>query len=210
MMNTILLYVSSFIILFSFILYFILIFLGKKEISNVPGLDITSEMLNDFSGINVLLSKGRFTYYDIKRKVIKLNNNCYYGKNLDDIAISLIEAGIFVNHKRGNKIIEFFSKFIPTLKLLYILPIIAVLINFMTFNPTDSMLSLLFLFVFVVIAYILIDIKTWVLNFYSKKSSINKKIINFIKSVLYLDWFILIGELVMIFRFIFIILNINI
>lgn len=209
-MSTVLLYISSFIILFSFIIYLFLILLGKKEISNVPGLDITSEMLNDFSGINVILNKGRFTYYDIKRKVIKLNNNCYYGKNLDDISISLIEAGIFVNHRRGNKIIELFRKFIPTLKLLYLLPIIAVLINFMTFNPADSMLSLLFLFVFVVIAYILIDIKTWVLNFYSKKSSINKKIINFIKSVLYLDWLILIGELVMIFRFIFIILNINI
>ena len=209
-MSTVLLYISSFIVLFAFIIYLFLILLGKKEISNVPGLDITSEMLNDFSGINVILNKGRFTYYDIKRKVIKLNNNCYYGKNLDDISISLIEAGIFVNHRRGNKIIELFRKFIPTLKLLYLLPIIAVLINFMTFNPADSMLSLLFLFVFVVIAYILIDIKTWVLNFYSKKSSINKKIINFIKSVLYLDWLILIGELVMIFRFIFIILNINI
>ena len=197
-------------ILCSFVLYLVLIFWGKKEISKVPGLDITSEMLNDFSGINILLSKGKFTYYDIKRKVIKLNSNCYYGKNLDDISISLIEAGVFVNHKRGNKIIEFFSKFIPTLKILYILPIIAVLMNFMSFNSTDSMLSLLFLLFFAVAAYVLIDIKTWVLDFYSKKSSLNKKIIDFIRFVLYLDWFILIGELIMIFRLIFIILNINI
>ena len=78
-MNTILLYISSSIILFSFLLYLILMFINKKEISNVPGLDITSEILNDFSGINVLLSKGKFTYYDIKRKVVKLNSNCYYG-----------------------------------------------------------------------------------------------------------------------------------
>ena len=124
-------------ILCSFVLYLVLIFWGKKEISKVPGLDITSEMLNDFSGINILLSKGKFTYYDIKRKVIKLNSNCYYGKNLDDISISFIEAGVWGNHKRGNKIIEFFSKFIPTLKILYILPIIAVLMNFMSFNSSS-------------------------------------------------------------------------
>lgn len=209
-MNTILLYVSSFIILFSFIIYLFLIFLSKKEISNVPGLDITSEMLNDFSGINVVLNKGKFTYYDIKRKVIKLNSNCYYGKNLDDIAISLIEAGFFVNHRRGNKIIDLFRKVIPTLKLLYILPIIAILINFLTYNSFDSVISLMFLLVFAVVGYILIDIKTWVLDFYSKKSSLNKKIVEFIRYVLYLDWLILIGELVMIFRFIFILLNINI
>lgn len=209
-MNTVLLYVSSFIILLGFILYLVLIFINKKEISKVPGLDIITEILNDFSGINVLLSKSKFSYYDIKRKVVKLNSNSYYGNNLDDISIGLIEAGILVNHKRGNKIIEFFSKFIPTLKLLYILPIIAILINFLTYNSFDAFVSLIFLLAFAVVAYILIDIKTWVLNFYSKKSSLNKKIVEFIKYVLYLDWIILIGELVMIFRFIFILLNINI
>lgn len=209
-MNTVLLYVSSFIILLGFILYLFLIFINKKEISKVSGLDIITEILNDFSGINVLLSKSKFSYYDIKRKVVKLNSNSYYGNNLDDISIGLIEAGILVNHKRGNKFIEFFRKFIPTLKLLYILPIIAILINFLTYNSFDAFVSLIFLLTFAVIAYILIDIKTWVLNFYSKKSSLNKKIVEFIRYVLYLDWIILIGELVMIFRFIFILLNINI
>lgn len=208
-MSIVLLYVSSFIIIMGFIIYLIMILNGKKDFSNVPGMDITTEMLNDFSGINVVLTKGKFTYYDIKRKVVKLNSNCYYGKNLDNVAVSLIEAGILVNHRRGNKIIDIFKNIIPTLKLLYILPIVAIVVNFMTYNSVDGLFSLIVLLAFATLQYFNIDIKTWVLGFYSKKSSVNKDVLKFIKSVMYLDWLILIGELVMIFRFIFILLNIN-
>lgn len=209
-MDNLFLYISSFITLSGFILYFVLILLSKKEISKVSGLDVICEMLNDFTGINVLLNKGKFTYYDIKRKVVKLNSNCYYGKNLDSIAVGLIETGMLINDKRGNKIIDICRNVLPTLKILYVLPIIAIIINHMTYNVADSVLSLFVLLVFAVVCYIMIDFKTWLLNYYLKKSFINREIINFIRYVLYCDWLFLIGEVMMIFRFIFILFNISI
>lgn len=209
-MDNLFLYISSFITLSGFILYFVLILFNKKEISKVSGLDVICEILNDFTGINVLLNKGKFTYYDIKRKVVKLNSNCYYGKNLDSIGVGLIETGMLINDKRGNKIIDICRNVIPTLKILYVLPIIAIIINHMTYNVADSVLSLFVLLVFAVVCYIMIDFKTWVLNYYLKKSFINREIINFIRYVLYCDWLFLIGEAMMIFRFIFIFFNISI
>ena len=96
------------------------------------------------------------------------------------------------------------------------LPLFALIINHSTYNISDAKISLIFIILFSVISYILIDIKcqvnVWISDNIRKINDINSvnkdKIVSYINKILFLDKLIFFGELVMIIRFVAIILEI--
>ena len=212
-----LLYLSSGMILVSFIGYFIMIFLGNKRVTDSDGFNITKDILSEYDTINIIESKSYFTIYNIQRKIIKLSTNCYYGNNISSISLSLIEAGISMVDNNKNKYISLFKSIISNLKILYIFPLISILINYSTYSISDAKVSLIFVILFSIINYILIDIKSyahlWINNNIKKVNDIGleniNKILNFINRLMLIDKVIFSGQLIMIFRFILILLNFN-
>lgn len=218
MIINILLYISNGVILISFLVYFIMVFLNKsKKVTNSNGFDVTKDIISEYNSINIIENKNYFTFYNIKRKVIKLNTKIYYGNDLSSIAIALISAGISIVHNKKNKYIDLFRKIISNIKILYILPLVAILINYVTFNTSDSKVSIIFLILFSIISYILINIKSevvvWISDNIIKIKDISKsnsiKIINYLNKMLWLDKFIFLGEFLMIIRCVLILLEIN-
>lgn len=213
----ILLYVSSGLIIVAFIGYLIMIMIGRNKIvSKVDGFDVTKDIVSEYNSINVIESKSYFTIYNIKRMVIKLDTKCYYGKDLSSICLSLIEAGISIVDNNKNKYIDIFRNIFSNLKILYIFPIIGLFINNSSFNISDAKVSIIFIFLFSVISYILINMKNqafdWIKDNLKKIKGIDKdnrnKIVSFINNLILLDNFIFYGEFIMIMRLVFIILDI--
>ena len=212
----ILLYISSGLIVASFIIYFILVLIGRTmKVTNSDGFNITKDILAEYNSINIILNKGYFTVYNIKRKVIKIANNCYYGNTLSDISLPLIEAGISATDDKKNKWVNIFRKIFANLKYLYLLPLIAIIINSQTYNISDAKVSIIFISLFAIISYMIIDIKNnailWISDKIVKIKDINKnnreKIVKFIKTIFTLDKLIFISELAMIIRCVMILLE---
>lgn len=217
-MIEILLYVSTGMIIFAYLGYFLMIFMGRSKIvSKSDGFDVTKDIISEYNSINIIESRGYFTIYNIKRRVIKLATKSYYGKDLSSIALSLNEAGISVVDNNKNKYINVLRTIFYDLKMLYIFPIISLVISNSSFNMSDAKVSMIFIVVFAFISYILIDIKNeacyWVSNNLKKIKDISKdnreKVINFMNKLIFLDKFIYFGELIMIIRFALILLEIN-
>ena len=215
-MVEILMYISNGLIVLSFILYFILILIGRmKKVTDNDGFNITKDIIHEYNSINIILSKGYFTVYNIKRRVIRMANRCYYGNTISDIAIPLIEAGISSVDDKKNKVINFLRNIFPNIKCLYIFPLVCVIINSQTYNISDAKVSIVFFILFAIISYIVIDIKSnGIFNISNKINKIkdmskeNKKsIISFMNKVNSLDKLIFIGELLMVIRCVMIMLD---
>lgn len=215
-MVNILLYVSSGLILCSYFVYFIMIIIGKiKIVSKSGAFDVTKDVISKYGSINVIERKGYITVYNIKRKVIKLATKCYYGNDLTSVSISLIEAGISVVDDEHNKYIDIFRNIFSNLKILYVFPIVALLINNLSFSISDAQVSIVFMVLFIFISYIIIDIKrmayVWIVDNLKKIKDISRnnylKIVNFINTVIWLDKAIFLGEFLIIVRLILILLK---
>lgn len=210
-------YCATAFILVSFIGYFIMIMIGRGiVVSKSNGFDVTKDIISEYNSINVIESKGYFTIYNIKRRVIKLASKCYYGNDLSSISLSLMEAGVSVVDNKKNKYIDIFRNIFSNLKILYVFPVLALLISNSSFNVNDAKVSLIFIVLFSFITYIVVDIKSqayiWICDNLKKIKDINKdnclRVINFINRIILLDKFIFFGELLMIIRFIVILLEI--
>lgn len=217
-MLNILLYVSIGLVLFGYVLYFILILFGRfKEVSKNDGFDVAKDMISLYNNINIIESKGYFSIYNIKRRVVKLSSKCYYGKDLTAISLSLIEAGISVVDNNKNKYINFLRNVFNNLKLLYIFPIISLFISSSSFYVSDAKVSLIFLLLFTFIVYIILEIKglaiEWINNNLDKIKEVNEgnklKIIRFINKFLWCDKLIYYGHFIMIIRLILIMFEIK-
>ena len=215
-MINMLLYISSFIILFSYFSYFILIIIGRaKTVGKIIGFNIIKDLISNYESINIIESRGYFTFYNIKRRVIKLSTKCYYGNDLSSISISLIEAGISVVDDNHNKYIDLFRNLFSNLKILYIFPILSLLINNLSFSINDAKVSIVMMFLFIFISYVVVDVKNtaylWIIENFNKIKNINKdnslKIFKFINILLLLDKFIFFGEFLIICRLILILFN---
>ena len=198
--------------------YFVLILIGRmKKVSKSDGFDVTKDIISEYNSINVIESKSYFSIYNIKRKVIKLATECYYGKDLSSISISLMEAGVSVVDNNKNKYIDFIKIIFSNLKMLYIFPIITLFISNSSFNVNDAKISVIFVTIFAFIAYILLDIRGqasyWVSENLKKIKDINKdnqiKVISFMNKMVLCDKIIYFGELIMIIRFALIMLDIK-
>ena len=217
-MSEILLYLSCGFILFAFLGYIFMVIVERNTIvTKSNGFDTTKDILSEYNSINIIENRGYFTVYNIKRKVIKIASKCYYGNSISDISLPLIEAGISVVDDNKNKFINIVRVVFSNLKWLYIFPIIAIFINYSTYNISDAKVSILFIALFIIISYMMIDLKTmaysWINDNLGKIKSINKenrnKIINFVNRVIFFDKIIFFGYLIMIIRFVLILLEIN-
>lgn len=216
-MIDLLLYITNGLIIFSYLFYLLMMLINNKKIvSESTGFDISKDMISEYNSINIIENKGYFTVYNIRRKVIKLATNCYYGSSISAISTSLMESGISVIDDNKNKFINLFRKIFPNLKLIYIFPILSVIINSLSYNVSDAKSSMIFVILFSIISYMYINIKDevilWINNNLSNIKSISEensfKIINFIKKINLLDKLIFISQLLMIVRFVAIILEI--
>ena len=110
-----------------------------------------------------------------------------------------------------------FRTIFNNLKLLYIFPVIAVIINYSSYNINDAKISMIIILLFAFIEYILIDIKNnacyWVSNNIKKIKNISKdcrdEIIKFMNRLILLDKIIYFGEILMVVRFVMILFEIK-
>ena len=217
-MIELLMYITFIIIVVSYISYFVLILINSKnKVSDVTGFDVSKDIISKYNSINIIETKGYFSFYNIRRKVIKLSSKCYYGTDLSSVSLSLIEAGTSVIDDNKNKYLNILKKIVGKLKILYILPIFSIFLNFVLYSITDAWIEIILLSIFTFISFILIDIKTniynWLCDDLEKIKEISKnnrlKIMNYINIIIGLDKLILVGEVLMIIRYIMILLGIN-
>lgn len=208
-MSEIFLYTSMILVLGGYVLYFLLIFIGRmKDVGKCTGFDVTKDIISEYDSINVIENRGYFTIYNIKRRVIKIASSNYYGRDLSSISISLMEAGISIVDNNKNKYINLFRIVFSNLKILYVLPLIGLFISNSSFNVSDARISIIFMLVFAFISYILLEVKGYACEFVNKNivkiRDISKdnefKIINFMDKLLFCDKIIYFGELLMVVR----------
>lgn len=78
----------------------------NNKIDNYNGFDIAKEITSNYDEINIVSCNGLFSFYDVKRNVIRLNNKNYEGNSFVDISIGAMLAGIsLVNSDNRNKFI---------------------------------------------------------------------------------------------------------
>lgn len=216
-MSEIFLYTSMILVLGGYVLYFLLIFIGRmKDVGKCTGFDVTKDIISEYDSINVIENRGYFTIYNIKRRVIKIASSNYYGRDLSSISISLMEAGISIVDNNKNKYINLFRVVFSNLKILYVLPLIGLFISNSSFNVSDARISIIFMLVFAFISYILLEVKGCACEFVNKNivkiRDINKdneiKIINFMDKLLFCDKIIYFGELLMVVRMVFLMFDI--
>ncbi len=211
-----LIYVASALILMPYIIYFFNILINKdKKVTDDNGFNVTKDIVSSYDKINIIETTGLVTYYNPKRKVIKLNSKCYYGSNLSVIAISLLEAGISVTDNKKNKYLKIFKVLFSNLKLLYIFPLIICFINTQVYELYDAVVGLILVILCTTITYmfnnIIILSFDWVSNNIEKVKSISKRnkelVINYIKNIVFMNRFIFFGELLIIIRMVAIIIS---
>lgn len=200
-------------------LYYILIVLGNRnKISEESSFNIIKDLIHNYNSINVILNEGIFTIYNIKRRVIKLSNKCYYGKSLSDVGISLMEAGISVIDNNKNREINFFRRFFSNLKWLYVIPLVVIFIISQINTTEDGVILEFLIFISIYFMYMFINIKNkaynWIVMNIDRIKQINKKdqmkVINFINKMMLCDKFIFWGELVGFLKVVMILLNLKI
>lgn len=217
-MVNILMYISCGLIILSIIIYLILILVYRSTIvSKSNGFDVCKDIISEYNSINIIESKGYISFYNIKRKIIKLDSKTYYGKDLSSITLALLEAGMSILDDNKEKSIGLFGRIVSNLKMLYLLPMLSLVFNSMFYSVADSKIGIVLLIVFCFVMFVIIDIKTkiynWLCDDLKKIKDINKdnrlKIMNFINMIISLDKLILVGETIMIIRFVMIILGFN-
>ncbi|MBQ8206647.1 MAG: zinc metallopeptidase [Bacilli bacterium] len=205
----ILLYISNGLIITGFLWYLLLIFLNShKKISEDNGFDITKDLISEYDSINIIENTGKFTFYNIKRQVIKLSTRCYYANDLSYISIGILEAGISIIDKEDNKYINILKKIFSNLKLLYIFPIISLIININSYTVKDAEIGLILLSICVIISYLFINILNdslvWINKNINKIKTISKdnrlSILNYLKNIITINKLIFFGELLIIIR----------
>lgn len=219
MIVQILRYLSSGLILIPFICYFLNILINKsKKVSIDDGFNITKDIISEYDTINIIENTSSISYYNLKRKVIKLSSSTYYGNDLAHISIALLSAGISIVDKQKNKYIAILNKITNNLKLLYILPIATIIINFMTYTKEDTKIGIIIIIIGAVITYmlnnIIIESIEWIDKNLKKVKNIEKvnkdKIMTYHNSLLNLNNLIFIGELVSIIMMIAIFMDFKI
>lgn len=204
-MIEILKYISSGLIIISLICYLLNILINKsKKISDDDGFNITKDIIQEYDMINIIENTGIISYYNLRRGVIKLSSKSYYGSDLSHISIGLMEAGVSVIDKKGNKFINIFKNIVSNLKILYIFPIITVIVNFITYTKGDAKIGLILVIISTLVIYminsILINANDWVCNNIKKVKSVDNdgknKIISYLNNIVNLNKIIFLGELI--------------
>jgi len=213
MINEILIYVINGLIIINLILYLLLvIFNRRKSVDNITGFDATKDLLSEYDRINIIEGNSYFSFYNIKRKIIKLSKKDYYGNDVSALSLSMIESGISVN---DSKFINIFSKIIPTLKIINLFWLISLFINYISVNISDAKIGLFIIGIIIIIRYLYISILNNSYNFISEnikkikgiKKENSNNILNFVSKTIVFNKMQFIAEILIIIRMVAIILN---
>lgn len=211
-------YIVMGFILGGYLCYILIVLGNRNKISEESSFNIIKDLIHNYNSINVILNEGIFTIYNIKRRVIKLSNKCYYGRSLSDVGISLMEAGISVIDNNKNREINFFRRFFSNLKWLYVIPLVVIFIISEINTTEDGVILGFLIFISIYFMYMFINIKNkaynWIVMNIDRIKQINKKdqmkVINFINKMMLCDKFIFWGELVGFLKVVMILLNLKI
>lgn len=211
-------YIVMGFILGGYLCYILIVLGNRNKISEESSFNIIKDLIHNYNSINVILNEGIFTIYNIKRRVIKLSNKCYYGRSLSDVGISLMEAGISVIDNNKDREINFFRRFFSNLKWLYVIPLVVIFIISQINTTEDGVILGFLIFISIYFMYMFINIKNraynWIVMNIDRIKQINKKdqmkVINFINKMMLCDKFIFWGELVGFLKVVMILLNLKI
>lgn len=211
-------YIVMGFILGGYLCYILIVLGNRNKISEESSFNIIKDLIHNYNSINVILNEDIFTIYNIKRRVIKLSNKCYYGRSLSDVGISLIEAGISVIDNNKDREINFFRRFFSNLKWLYVIPLVVIFIISEINTTEDGVILGFLIFISIYFMYMFINIKNkaynWIVMNIDRIKQINKKdqmkVINFINKMMLCDKFIFWGELVGFLKVVMILLNLKI
>lgn len=215
-MINIILYFSIGLILLGYCYYiYLYITYNNTKITDDNGFLIIKDIISIYDKINVILGEGKFNIYNIKRKVIKLNNKTYYGNDLSNISLGLMEAGLSVIDNNKNKFMYYIKYLFNNLVLLYILPVLAIVISLLTYNYIDLNINIIIMVLLLIIMYMLIDVRTmsfmWIKDNIKKVKILSRKNIidinDYINRLLISDKLIFIGELGLLLRFFVILIS---
>lgn len=214
-MERILFYVINLIIIFAYIWYFLLIIINRRrKISDSNGFDVIKDIISEYNSINIIEGNSKFSFYNIKRRVIKLSKDDYYGSNVSSISLSLIQAGISIVDDMKNIFINWCRKIIPTLRIFDLLGIIILVINYVSVTVSDARIGIILGGIIIFIYYMYVDVLNNSYNFiYDNVNKIDEirkdssMILEFVNKVLLINKIIFIGEIVFIIRMVSIILG---
>lgn len=217
MINQIIFYGINGLIIFSYLLYLLIVLInrGKKVSSDINGFDSVKDIIQEYERINIIEGNNNFSSYNIKRKVIKLAKNDYYGCDVSALSLGMIQAGISVDDNNKNKFINGCRKIIPSLRLLDLLGLISLIVNYISVNVNDAKIGIVIMGIIMIIHYLYFGILCNSLEFINKNikkiKDINKdnkeKIINFINKYMLCHKIQVIAEVLIVIRFVMIILD---
>lgn len=199
--------ISSLFIIIPILYYGLSILINShKKISDDTGFNITKDIISEYNTINIIENTGIISYYNLKRKIIKLSKNSYYGNNLSYISIALLSASISVIDKNKNQYLTLIKKVVNNLKLIYLLPLITIIIPYITYTKLDAQFGLIIILLSTIILYIQNNILSesfiWINSNIKKIKSLTKdnrkKVLNYLQKIINLNKYIFLGELVMI------------
>lgn len=202
MISKLLLIVSLTLTIIPYLLLLITYLSSKKE-RNITASENILKILENDSSINFIENKESiFSHYNIKRKMIKLSNKTYDSKTIFSIAVSSLLAGFSLIN---NKLINYLSYIINKLKIITILPIIAIILSIYVHTIADAKIAMFIIIILAVIEYIINYLITLAINNINIKDKDISKILNIfiLNTKIYF-----IAVLIQILRLFLIILNI--
>lgn len=211
MISYILLVVSviGVILLYSFIV--INYFINKKKfIDNYSGFDVAKEVTTNYEMINIVKSSDIVvSEYDIKRNVIRLNDNNYEGNSYFDILISSILAGYSLVNSENPDSFKF-SLLFKKIRWISFSSLIMVILSIMISNIGDAKIGIVIFILLLVYQYMRYQIA--INSNLVIKENLDKELYNKLEKSLGMDITInkvsFILSLIMILRLVVIILEI--
>ena len=157
----------------------------NNKIDNYNGFDIAKEITSNYDEINIVSCNGLFSFYDVKRNVIRLNNKNYDGNSFIDISIGAMLAGIsLVNSDNRNKFI------FKRVRVISLASLIMMFLSFLVNSIGDARIMMIITFVCLLYLFMRYQMVSGAVsliecnmdkNIYSKIKSIVMGYVNFYK-----------------------------
>lgn len=202
MINKILLIIG---IILTIVPYLILLitYISNRKKTNITTSDNIIKILKNDNKISFIESKDSFfSYYNIKRKIIKLSKETYDSNTYFHVALSSLLVGYSLIN---NNIINYLSYIINKLRIISIMPIISIILSIYASNIADSKIALIIIIIIAIIQYILNALTEIAVNNVKKN---NTKINNILDTFLLTTKIYFIATLVQILRLVIIIIKI--
>lgn len=200
MIYQILFYFPTILILICYLVYVIVMFISKnKTLSNEECFSVVSDILSKDS-INIIKTRNKVTYYDLKRKVLKISSTDYEATNIWSVTNGIKEVGIS-NYK--SKFKDYTSKVLKSFLIFEFFGLISVLLNNITYTINDTKLGIIAIFIILILHYLYItmyqNIYLWAEENIDKK--LKEKVLKSLLFRISIHKIINFGEFIILFRF---------